>query len=445
MLNFRDDTNEGQFSRPQQSTVVNPVYQGSEETTKKAPMTGRRRSSLKVLLEPTESLDRGWSWVVCIACFFTTFITIGTLASFGVLYVGLLDFYSSSNGTDICSTKNSSTSISAQTAWIGSQASLLTFLLGPLSAVLVARWGVRPVVITGAIFFSSGMFLTASTNQIWQATITYGVMGGLGGALIYTPSVGILPAYFQMRKAFAVSFAQCGGWLGNLAIAAITSNIRDAYGWRKHCLFLGGIGIVMIFLGALFRPRPQQRDAAKQSVKNIIWQSCNSQRHVRFAVWVWLIAFHFFQLYLVLIHLARHAECKFGADRVESSLLLTYLALSAAFFSIVGGLIQDRMKNKILILQFVIFIGGVNNLIFPFLSSYSQLVGFAVVAGVTDSFLAVMSVIPQYLVGIREAVNAFGVLSFTSAVTGALAGPGGGLLEFFDSFVHIIMTSSFFL
>ena len=87
--------------------------------SRKAPVPGRRRSSFKVLMQPTKSVDRGWSWVVCIACFFTTFILIGTLGSFGVLYVGLLEFYSASNDTDICSAKNSSTTVSAQTGdWV---------------------------------------------------------------------------------------------------------------------------------------------------------------------------------------------------------------------------------------------------------------------------------------------------------------------------------------
>ena len=147
------------------------------------------------------------------------------------------------------------------------------------------------------------MFLTALTNQIWQATITYGVMGGLGGAMIYTPTVGTLPTHFQRRKALAVSFAQAGGWIGILSIASIMAPIRDTYGWRIQCVFMGSISILMIIMGALFRPRPQQSDAVKLSIRNIILQSCNSQRHIRFAVWVWLIAFHFFQLYLVLFHL----------------------------------------------------------------------------------------------------------------------------------------------
>ena len=108
------------------------------------------------------------------------------------------------------------------TAWIGNQATLFTFLLGPLSAALVAQWGVRPVVMVGATLFSAGMFLTAATNQIWQAVLTYGVMGGLGGAMIYTPTIGILPAYFNKRRSFAVSFAQSGGWLGNVALAGST-------------------------------------------------------------------------------------------------------------------------------------------------------------------------------------------------------------------------------
>ncbi|XP_062510824.1 monocarboxylate transporter 13-like isoform X2 [Corticium candelabrum] len=386
----------------------------------------RRRSSIKVLMLPTKAVDKGWSWVVCVACFVTTFTLIGILASFGVLYIGLLEFYGGSNGTDSCSTTNSS-SIGGQTAWIGNQATLFTFLLGPMSAAMAARMGVRPVIITGAIIFTTGMLLTAATNEIWQATLTYGVMGGLGASMVYTPVVGILPAYFDKRKAFAVCFAQSGSWIGNIVLVTASTSIRQSYNWRVQCLFLGGMSTLAIIMGVLYRPRPPQAGNHKQpSIKEVIVQSCNSQRHIRFAVWVWSISLHFFQFYFVLFHLARHAECKMRVDPTEASLLLTYIAISAAVFSIIGGIVQDRMQNKILVLQLVMFVGGVTNVMFPYMTEYSHLVGFAILTGFSDSFISLMSVIPQELVGVKEAVNAFGVLSFTSAITGALGGPAGG-------------------
>ena len=79
-----------------------------------------------------------------------------------------------------------------------------------MSAAMTAWMSVRPVIITGAVAFTAGMLLTACTAKIWQATLTYGVISGLGGSIIFTPSVGILPSYFDKRRAFAVSFAQSG-------------------------------------------------------------------------------------------------------------------------------------------------------------------------------------------------------------------------------------------
>ena len=49
-----------------------------------------------------------------------------------------------------------------------------------------------------------------------------------------------------------------------------------------------------------------------------------------------------------------------------------------------------------------------------------------ILTGCSDSFISLMSVIPQELVGEKEAANAFGVLSFTSAIIGAIGWPAGG-------------------
>ena len=80
-----------------------------------------------------------------------------------------------------------------------------------------------------------------------------------------------------------------------------------------------------------------------------------------------------------------------------------HLSLSTATFCVVGGVIQDCIENKIL----VIFFGGVNNLIFSFQSAYSQLVVYAILAGASYSDEAVICVIPQYPVIFSELSRAF--------------------------------------
>ena len=95
-------------------------------------------------------------------------------------------------------------------AWIGNQATLFTFLLGPTSAAMAARMCVQPVIITGAIIFTTDMLFTAGTNEMWPATFTYSVMDGLGASMVYTPVVGILHAYFDKRKSFCCVLCSIG-------------------------------------------------------------------------------------------------------------------------------------------------------------------------------------------------------------------------------------------
>jgi hypothetical protein len=42
----------------------------------------------------SKGMDRGWAWVVCAAAFVVNFCVGGLLNSFGVLYAGLVDYYS---------------------------------------------------------------------------------------------------------------------------------------------------------------------------------------------------------------------------------------------------------------------------------------------------------------------------------------------------------------
>lgn len=81
--------------------------------------TQRCCCSLRALLQPTQDVDRGWAWVVCASCFFINFVVFGTFASFGVLYTGLLEYYTAQNSTrSYCETNKNESGISAVTGTI---------------------------------------------------------------------------------------------------------------------------------------------------------------------------------------------------------------------------------------------------------------------------------------------------------------------------------------
>ncbi|XP_062510431.1 monocarboxylate transporter 14-like [Corticium candelabrum] len=272
------------------------------------------------------------------------------------------------------------------------------------------------------------MFLTAVTNEIWQAILAYGLMAGFGSSMIFTPCYGCLAPYFRKRAALALGLVRSGSWIGSIALVPITTLIRDTYGWRSQCVFMGGISLLMIFAGALYRPRSPLAPTKKSSIKDVVCSSFITQRHVRFTVWVWLLSLHSFCYYLSLFHLVRHAECKLDdVDHTSATLFLVYIAVAAVIADVIAGILQDKLlSNKLLLLQFLIFLGGVNNMSFPFLTTYSHLVVFAVITGVAAAYIPVTCVIPQVLVGKKDAVNAFGIYVLSSGITSCLGGPAAG-------------------
>ena len=191
--------------------------------------------------------------------------------------------------------------------------SLLIFSLGPFSAALSKRWGVRPVVFTGSILFSTGIILTGLTNEMWQAFLTYGILGGVGGSMIHSPGVGIVPAYFDKRRTLAVCITQVGGSVGIMAITPAMGAIGAEYGWRRACFFAGGVSCSIILASLLYRPQHISETESRRtpSVKEIVVGAWKTQRHPRFAVWVWLIGLHFFSLYVVLVHIVSEKKTDF--------------------------------------------------------------------------------------------------------------------------------------
>lgn len=190
-------------------------------------------------------------------------------------------------------------------AWIGGQSVLLTYFLGPFSASLVTRWGARPVLIVGSLLFAGGLLLTALTNNVWQAILTYGVITGIGGSMIYTPSVSNVMFYFHKRRALAACISQTGPWIGNLILVPISQSILTQFGWRAVCLFQGGLCLLMVVMSTTYRPRPVDPNVAniKPTAKQIVMQALKTCRRLRYMIWVSLVGVHFFSFHVTFVHL----------------------------------------------------------------------------------------------------------------------------------------------
>ena len=123
---------------------------------------------------------------------------------------------------------------------------LTTFVAGKMSD----KYGPRIVVAIGAIILGIGFFSAGFTTSKIQLYLTFGLVAGLGGGLVYLPPIATAPKWWPDRKALATGFAVVGLGLGSFIMAPLATSIitNPNYGWRYVFYF---VGIAMSVLGLL--------------------------------------------------------------------------------------------------------------------------------------------------------------------------------------------------
>ncbi len=120
---------------------------------------------------------------------------------------------------------------------------LMTYPAGRLSD----KYGPRKVVLAGGIILCCGFILSAFIRTRLELYITYGMISGLGGGLVYLPPIATAPKWWPDRKALATGFAVVGLGLGSFIMAPLATYIIDHHGWRSVFLYVGiAMGVVSV-------------------------------------------------------------------------------------------------------------------------------------------------------------------------------------------------------
>lgn len=123
--------------------------------------------------------------------------------------------------------------------WSLSEATLpisLVFALHGLSAATLGKWQMRvgPRVAMGLAAFSFGGGLALgglgiATHQLWLLYLGYGVLGGLGVGLSYTPPVQTLVSWFPDRRGLASGLTIAGFGSGALIFTPAVEKLMDMF------------------------------------------------------------------------------------------------------------------------------------------------------------------------------------------------------------------------
>lgn len=317
---------------------------------------------------------------------------------------------------------------------------LMTYPAGRLSD----KYGPRPVVAIGAIILGIGFYLSGFVQTKSQLYLTYGLIAGFGGGLVYLPPIATAPKWWPDRRALATGFAVVGLGLGSFIMAPLaTYIINELYppnGWRYVFRFVGiAMGIMGIVAAACLKVppsgwkpagwKPPLTTGSTVSKKTRDYTFGETIRTMQF--WLLYLAYFCgsFAGLMVIGHIAGH-----GIDRgllpMQAATAVSSLAIFNATSRILIGAVADKAGTKTCFLA--IFVLQVAAMVALYPAGSTAIFLWVVAALIGWNYGSMFTLFPatclNYFGPTAQGSN-YGLL-FTSFGLAGFAGPYiGGLLK----------------
>nr|XP_020668276.1 monocarboxylate transporter 2-like isoform X2 [Pogona vitticeps] len=405
--------------------------------------------------------DGGWGWAVVFGAFISIGFSYAFPKSIAIFFKEIQDFFG--------------TSYSA-IAWVSSIMLAAMYGGGPLSSILVNRFGSRPVVIFGGLLCGLGMVSAAFCTSIFQLYLCAGFITGLGLALNLQPSVIIIGKYFLKRRPLANGLAMAGSPVMLCTLAPLNQLLFDNFGWRGSFFILGAILLNCCVAGALFRPigppsAPTDKKTNAQAVETLKNKDINMVemadlgdgekedkdccenfnkfldlslfKHRGFLIYLIGNVLMFLGFFAPIVFLAPYAK-HLGIDEYSAAFLLSILAIVDMFARPATGLLANSkwIRPKIqYFFSFSIVFNGTCHLLCPLATGYAGLVVYSAFYGLAFGMVcAMLFETLMDLVGASRFTSAVGLVTIVECCTILLGPPiGGTLIDVFGDYKYMFI------
>ncbi|XP_072223620.1 monocarboxylate transporter 2-like [Leuresthes tenuis] len=407
--------------------------------------------------------DGGWGWAVVFAAFISIGFSYAFPKSLTIYFKEIQEYFSVSY---------------SEIAWLSSVMLASMYAGGPISSILVNRYGSRPVVMVGGLMVSTAMVLASFGTTIMHLYLCVGVIGGFGLAFNLQPALTIIGTYFQVKRPLANGLAMTGSPVVLFTLAPLNQFLLDSFGWRGSFLILGSIVFNCLVAGALMRPvnklshpepnndsQKYNRAAAEGAATEDsstqpaepppeeVQSESNGQsqaskfidlslfRHRGFVIYLTGNVVMFFGFFAPVVFLAPYAKHQ-GTDEYSAAFLLSIFALVDMFIRPVTGLIGNHkwIRPKIqYFFSFAVSYNGVCHLLCPLASGYKGLVVYAVFFGLAFGMLsALLFEVLMDLVGAHRFSSAVGLVTIIECGPVLLGPPlSGALVDIFGDYKYM--------
>ena len=293
---------------------------------------------------------------------------------------------------------------------------------GVLFGKLADDLGARRVILTGILLMAAGFFGMSLSQNLWQLSLSYGIVVGLAKGACGLVIISLLVAkhYQANRRGLAVSVIQTASPLSPVFFSPLIYFLIERFDWRAAALASGILLLAVAFPLGWFGARDPQEGTARRDRAS--WGSCLPYLRDRSMLMMFAARFSCGLGLFQTVHLVGIALSK-GFDAATGAIAVGVFGAAAAVSALLFGWLSDRYgRAQVLALSYLV--RGLGSLVLS-LDMPNELFFYAVVAvamGPTFGTIAVQNVMFYELVGPRLAGVILG-FSFIVHQIGSAAGP----------------------
>jgi MFS family permease len=283
--------------------------------------------------------------------------------------------------------------------------------------------GTRPVILGGVVLMAAGFFGMGLSQNLWQLSLTFGIMTGMAKGACGLVIISLLVAkhYDAANRGLAVSIVQTASPMSPFFLAWPLHFIIVNYDWRMAAMFCGVLLLGVAFpFGWIGARDPDPTSSTRREAAT--WSSCLPYLRDRSMLLLFAARFSCGFALFQSVHLVAIALSK-GFDQVVGRDAVTVFGVAAAVSAVAFGWVSDRYGRAHALALTYVF-RGVGTLVMS-LDFSNPLAFYIVVAlamGPTFGTIGVQNVMFFEMVGPRLAGLILG-LSFLVHQVGSSGGP----------------------
>ncbi|GAB7326069.1 hypothetical protein MBLNU13_g10098t1 [Cladosporium sp. NU13] len=264
------------------------------------------------------------AWLQVLGGFFLFFNTWGILNTFGVFQT----YYESG---DLFQETSSNIS------WIGSIQSVCVLLVGACTGPVFDRGYLRLLLLVGSFGVVFGFMMLSLCEEFWQAMLAQGFCIGLGGGMLFVPSVAILPTYFSTKIGLAIGLAAAGSSMGGIIYPIVFYRLlpQIGFGWSVRVLGFMAFATLLIPISVL-KMRVQPPKARSLLDSTVL-------ADIPFVTFVLGAMIGFIGLYVELFYVSFFGQATGITDSSMSFYLVPILNAGSVFGRTLPNILSDRI------------------------------------------------------------------------------------------------------